>query len=467
MFWDGSRWIDERSSVRPPLAPRECHPWQSWVATLVVTLLVSTLVGPALLAGPILAPLSVSRTVLPEAGVATGGGAPHAPVLSAPEGRANHAGGAPATTATVPIERGARVAPMATARSATRGSTRKPRSTLSLSPVSPVRLGFVRRNGTDLTVDGVPYRFVGLNMYDSVAAPCWKYPIKLSTALRATTGQTVARVFAFQRMAVTNGRRDWTYIDNALASYRAARVRVILTLTDTVSGQPCTDSATDRTLAWYRSGYKHIVEGATTYRDWVAQIVRRYRDDPTVMAWQLVNEGEARSQDGTCSEARAAAALRTFADDVGSLVKRLDPNHLVSLGTISGQCGSNEADYLVVYGSPFIDLCDYHDYNFPNSPMGNTDHTNGLPLTLGRATALHKPLMVGEMGIRWDALSTATRAYRAKLLDAKLSAQLSAGVAGVLLWSWSDTLSDQPYRSYEIAPRDPALALLAKYSVRQ
>jgi endo-1,4-beta-mannosidase len=317
------------------------------------------------------------------------------------------------------------------------------------------------RSGTTLTLAGAPYRFDGLNMYDAVQAPCWSQESLHQGLSTVGGGQDVARVFAFQRTATTGGTRDWRYMDAALAMFRAHGVRVILVLTDQWYGQPCSDSATDRTLAWYQTGYKTTVEGATTYRDWVSQAVARYSSDPTVLAWQLVNEGEARNADGTCSEATATAALRSFADDVGGLVKSLDPNHLVSLGTISGECGSNEADYSYIHAGPAIDLCDYHDYGFPTSPMSNTDPYNGLQASINRCHAIGKALFVGELGIHYQAISPATLARRAELYDAKLSAQFAAGSVGELPWCWA--LYFDSRWDYQISPGDATLALLGKY----
>jgi hypothetical protein len=289
------------------------------------------------------------------------------------------------------------VAPTPTATRAPRARpTATPAPTAPPPPPPPPGAGFVVRSGTRLTLAGTPYRFDGLNMYTAVQAPCW-WQEGLAQGLTAIgSGQEVARVFAFQRTATTNGVRDWRYMDAALATFKAHGVRVIWVLTDQWNGQPCTDSATDRTLGWYQTGYKTTVEGATTYRDWVAQVVTRYRNDPTILAWQLVNEGEARNANGSCSEASATAALRSFADDVGGLVQSLDANHLVSLGTTAGECGSNEADYQHIYSSASIDLCDYHDYGFATSPMSNTDPYNGLQASINRCHAIGKPLMVGR-----------------------------------------------------------------------
>jgi endo-1,4-beta-mannosidase len=309
----------------------------------------------------------------------------------------------------------------------------------------------------------LPYRFVGLDTYAAVQAPCW-WREDLNRALTAIgQGQDVGRVFAFQRTATTNGVRDWTYMDAMLATFHAHNQRVIMVLTDQWHGQPCSDVRADRTLSWYQSGYKTTLEQATTYRNWVTEVVTRYRNDPTVAVWQLVNEGEARNPNGSCSELAARAALRSFTDDVGGLVKRIDPNHLVSLGTVSGECGSTDADYGYINNSPSIDLCDYHDYHFDSSPMGNTDSSNGLLLSLNRCHADGKAFFVGEVGIPFKSISPGTTTKRAALLSAKLTAQFQAGSVGELLWCWSSTYSASPPRDMEITPGDPALGLLSRY----
>jgi endo-1,4-beta-mannosidase len=314
-----------------------------------------------------------------------------------------------------------------------------------------------------LTLNGQAFRFDGMNIPQAIQAPCWFRSDLQSGLTSIGSGQEVIRVFALQRTATTNGARDWQYVDAMLATLRGHGQRAILVLADQWKGQPCTDSTTNRTLSWYQTGYRSTVEGATTYRDWVAQIVTRYRNDPTVAFWQLVNEADARNGDGSCSEATARTALRAFADDVAGLIKSIDDNHLVSLGTTPGQCGSNEADFAAVHAGPDIDICDYHDYRYPYSPMGNTDAWNGVQVSIDRCRALGKPLFMGELGMGFSSLSTPTTAYRATLFDAKLAAQFRAGSVGELFWTWSNTFSSTPPRDMEIAPGDPALALIRKY----
>jgi hypothetical protein len=321
-------------------------------------------------------------------------------------------------------------------------------------------IAFVSRRLTELRLDGRVFRFDGLNIPDATGAPCWN-PSDLSKSLQAIgPGQEVARVYAFQRTATTNGIRDWTYMDRMLATFRAQDERVIMVLTDQWKGQPCADSATHRTLAWYQVGYRTTIEGTATYRDWVSEIVRRYRDNPTIAFWQLTNEGEARNPDGTCSEPIARKALRAFADDMGQLVKDIDPNHLVSLGTTSGECGSNEADYGYIHDSEPIDICDYHDHGFDTSAMSNTDAYNGLRVSLDRCHAIGKAFFVGELGVDYFLIDPPTTAMRTTLLQSKLAAQFGAGSVGEVIWRWSAAF--HPDQGLEIAPGDPALGLLKK-----
>ena len=123
----------------------------------------------------------------------------------------------------------------------------------------------------------------------------------------------------------------------------------------------------------------------------------RYRDDPTVLMWQLMNEAEApASSSGPCLPT-AATTLRTWAADVSSLVKSLDTNHLLSVGTIgSGQCGTNMDEYKDLHALPGVDLCELHDYS-PDPFSG--DIWNGVAVRLRQCAELGKPVFVGEVGL--------------------------------------------------------------------
>ena len=330
------------------------------------------------------------------------------------------------------------------------------------APIASAVSGFVTRNGPHLVLQGRPFRFDGLNVYDASAAnsaqPCGYSGASFDDDLAAIGhGGEVVRAWFFQQLVTSGGRRDWAPFDTTLAVARAHGVRVIFVLAN--QWGYC-DGGITRTLAWYQGGYKTQVDPGSLvpYRQWVAQAVARYAGNPTIAFWQLVNEGEARNPDGSCAEAGAAQALRSFADDVGSLIHSTDHHHLVGLGTVAMECGSDEADYQTINASSAIDVCDYHDYGSPYAGMPG-DQYNGLQASITRCHALGKPIVVAETGI--DSNQVGGVARRAALFDQKFSAAFNAGVDGDLMWDWSTYAPSGG--DYEIGPGDPALALLTKY----
>lgn len=319
---------------------------------------------------------------------------------------------------------------------------------------------FVTRQGAQLTVDGKPYRFSGLNIYNATnTAGCWYQlgnDFGLDASLRAIgPGQSVFRAWFFQGMAISGGHRAWSAFDQTLAVARAHNERVIATLGNQW-GDCEQNPPTYKDESWYRSGYKSAVDpGAlTSYRDWVAEVVARYRNNPTILAWQLMNEAEDLQQPGGRCGRTAGATLAAFTTDMAGLVKGLDLNHLLSLGSWGiGGCGTAGRDYLLVHAVSGIDLCEYHDYGRPRDAM-----PAGLRLRLNQCLSLGKPLFVGESGIRLSETGSAER--RAAAFRMKFAAQFQAGVVGELIWDWRD--EGQPaYSGYEVGPNDPALAVVA------
>jgi mannan endo-1,4-beta-mannosidase len=331
------------------------------------------------------------------------------------------------------------------------------------SGTAPPAASFLSRAAGHLVLNGQAYRFDGLNIFNANSqGQCGDAMggSDLDTSLGRGgigSGQEVFRAWFFQPLATIDGRRDWSVFDHTLAVARAHNQRVIFVLANQwgqcKGGEP-------RSLDWFTGGYRTQIDSGSLvpYREWVAELVSRYASNPAIAFWQLVNEAEARNADGSCSESTAELALRHFADEVGSLIKARDHHHLISLGTVPGECGSMRSDYQKIYASAAIDICDYHDYGGPMSPMPG-DPLNGLAVTIARCQALEKPIVVAETGIH--ALEVGGQAQRAALFRQKFASQFAAGVAGEVLWDWS--LNAPGGGDYEIGPGDPALQLLKDY----
>jgi mannan endo-1,4-beta-mannosidase len=320
---------------------------------------------------------------------------------------------------------------------------------------TPLPAGFVGRSGTDLILAGRPFTFTGFNIYQANSRSNCSYTMGSGSSLNAAlsgAGAGVFRSWFFQSLATTNGQRDWSAFDHTLAVARAHGVKVIVTLSNQWGS--CEGSGY-KWASWYTGGYKtQVLPGSTVpYRQWVQEIVSRYKDDPTIAMWQLMNEAEVKLDNtSTCAP---ATDLYNFAADVSGVIKSIDPNHLVSLGTMgAGQCGSQGSDYKLINSPATIDVCEYHDYGH---------ETEALPANLVKDIAacnsLGKPIFVGESGIKISSVG-GTLAARAAAFDAKCAAMFNAGIKGFLVWSWNNSPSSG---SWQVGPGDPTVRVIDSY----
>ena len=336
---------------------------------------------------------------------------------------------------------------------------------------------FVMRSGAALTLGGQPYRFTGVNMYNANSDGWCRGALTDSEFGQALDDiglggdeHGVLRAWFFQTLATTypGGARDWTRFDRTLQIARSHGYKVLVTLSDQWGecGTKVTPTYSFKSEGWYTSGYASpdpsMLAGYgiwLSYRAWVAEMVNRYRNDPTILAWQLINEAEVNPGGafGVCPPGDVPRdELIAWAGDVSNLVRSIDPNHLISLGTIGGgQCGSQGSQYQDVHALPNIDLCEYHDYSPAMAMPG--DQWNGLGVRVQQCAALNKPLFVGEVGIDPSQVG-GTLAGRAAALRAKLLAQSAVGIDGHLVWDYSKDGSTVD--NFDIGPGDPALAVL-------
>ena len=339
------------------------------------------------------------------------------------------------------------------------------------SSVDPAADSFVTRAGSEFTVAGEPYAFVGFNLYDAAATVryrCAPWPrwsdAQLDEAfayMHDEAGARVLRFWAYQ--TYTAAGTDWSGVDRVIRLARKHGMRVLPVLEDGPGN--CTTGTNGQKKEWYEgdtwytSGYRHPYGNAVlSYRDYVAKIVAHYRDNPTIFGWSMMNEAETKTRD-----AAGKSALVGFANDVGHLIKALDPNHLVTVGTQGdGAPGGSGQDFADIYSLPSIDFAEVHDWAFYGSdtdPMpgsvGGQLPDAGSPMCAGRdgtkiacsfaiaSEVLHKPIVVGEAGIAVKAGDLQTRA---NLLDAKMTSAFAIGHAsGYLIWQFNKVLDGGGY----------------------
>jgi mannan endo-1,4-beta-mannosidase len=356
------------------------------------------------------------------------------------------------------------------------------------------RPGFVSTNGSRFTIDGRPFRFVGANvsvMYKDEDRE--RMPETLREAARDHL--RVVRVWAFGEgseedgiRAVGNDKNDWprkhrfrpapdrwnedefVHLDNVIAEAARNNLRVQLCLTnwwrDTggitqyLYWAGIKDAADDtqpfginmeRAILFYtnevtRRLYREHVEKIVTRRNTVTGIA--YRDDPTIMGYELMNEAQAPT--GRWAERRAWVA------EMSAYIKSLDPDHLVAPGTWGYRTSWERREWLAEHQIPTIDYCDVHNYprddhdSFVDSPTALREFIDNRAAA---AFSIKKPFLIGEFGMGPEGYKGFSEAewYRALFENAE-----QAGAGGAMFW----IITPDPERGYGITyttPRDEVI----------
>lgn len=358
-------------------------------------------------------------------------------------------------------------------------------ATTAPTTVAPAASKGLHAAGTQLVLDGAPYKDVGVDAYELATdwgtnAGCGGMltDTQMDAFFASLPAHSLIRFWAWQGSMAVNvhtGQIDWAPLDRVFSAAAAHGDLLIASLTS--QGGECDDNVW-KDPAWYSGGYTRTY-GANaigtvlplSYYQYVRQIVTRYAASPALGMWEPVNEPEAstcppgRSGVGcsgyqTCPDHLAAAtALRSFFDTIGTEIHQLDPQGLIEAGFLgAGQCGTSGSDYQYVGASPGIDVLSYHDYYAPDVAIGG-DQWNGIAVRIQQARNLDKPLVAGEMGIQaGTGAACPSDKQRQNDLAAKVDAQLQAGVDAALFWNWVPSSSANC--TYDVTDGDPTKALL-------
>jgi mannan endo-1,4-beta-mannosidase len=330
--------------------------------------------------------------------------------------------------------------------------------------------GFVVRRGDDLMLDGKRFRFNGSNNYylmyrsaamvddvfaDAAAARfnvlrTWGF---LDIGNQDDSNSVHHKEFGvyFQywdgtRPAYNDGPDGLAHLDYVLKAARDAGIRLIIPLTNNWRDF----GGMDQYVRW-RGGNFHddfytdpVIRG--WYKDWISHLLNRvntltgvaYKDDPTVMAWELGNEPRCGGsgvypRSPNCT----AATLTAWADEISRHIKSVDAKHLVGSGDEGFLCSepastdwtrncADGVDSYALASLPAIDLMSFHLYpdHWGKTPAWGTDW---IREHIRLASQAGKPAMLGEMGFR-------DKATRNVVFKQWTDAAVSGGIDGFLYW---------------------------------
>lgn len=266
--------------------------------------------------------------------------------------------------------------------------------------------GFVVREGEQLLLDGEPYTFVGTNV-SYLAGPFFP---------ESEAEEIIAHLSASGVQVIRAWVLPWSDLDRVermLDLGQQYHVRFILTLQDFFGNL---DGSCFRR-------YK------TEDLPHVRNVVPRFAQRPEVLMWELMNEPTCPGSD---SGPDCWDALYRWAEATSREIKRLDPNHLVSVGTQNaGFDDQAKGVFRRIHALETIDLVSVHR------------QAGRLPETeLAIAHELGKPVYFGEVFVRGhdescQPLSGQALEQRAQRVADDLRQSQQAGVDGYLLWQYA------------------------------
>lgn len=177
-----------------------------------------------------------------------------------------------------------------------------------------------------------------------------------------------------------------------------------------------------------------------------------YSEDPAIFSWQIGNEPRCFRADEKGRE-----AFKAWLWDCAELLKSLDPNHMVSVGS-EGKWGCEESLplYKAIHECPNIDYLTAHIWPYNWSWVREDSLKEKLPVAIKNmndyvdeheqiARELCKPLVVEEFGFPRDGFEfkkgTPTESrdlfYRAIFSRLKASKAENGLFAGLNFWGWS------------------------------
>jgi len=348
--------------------------------------------------------------------------------------------------------------------------------------------GFISCDNGNFIKEGKPFRFVGCNMYE-LASVSGDAAQKMLADAR-DEGYAVVRFWAFE----PSDKQKLKYICDIADEYK---LKLIISLSDKWGYLQNYKIDND----WYIQGYK------SGYLDYAKDMVSSFKDRKEIMLWELINEPMTDSFE----------ILYNFARNVSYELKKINQNHLLSVGTVGGigdKFGGpltilKTSNFRLLNSIPALDACSIHDYSFDVSlyerlsiyyklkdkkqkaetfekldnffrfiprkfqkfmieKMGMSPwfmNTRSLwrrrnKVNIRMAHDLGKPIYVGEAGFK-----NFHGSFRKKIAEYEIGRMFKKGVNGYMLWSFQSQGASNDGHGYGFTKEDGLGEIARKYNI--
>ncbi len=216
---------------------------------------------------------------------------------------------------------------------------------------------------------------------------------------------------------------------------------------------------------WFKNWISHLLNRTNIYTG------LKYKDDPTIMTWELANEPRClsagvypRSDDCTTQ------TLISWADEMSTFVKSIDPKHLVSVGDEGFYCIPGASDWTENCGEGVdtlaftqlanVNVMSFHLYpdSWAKTPAWGTQWINRH---FAEARLLGKPAMLGEFGSQNKA--TRNPVYK-EWTDAVFNSRGAGGLYWILSGRQDDGSYYQDYDGYTVYCPSPVCITISNFA---
>lgn len=295
-------------------------------------------------------------------------------------------------------------------------------------PDTPASAHFVKRDGVRFMLEGKEFPVAGANNYyltfgsekevravldDAVEMGANVIRTFIQPVIGSLDSKTVPTIWDWKKRAVSadlgvhgtymlywdpvagkpamnDGVNGLGKLDFLLNEARKRNLKLIIAFLDFWSYT----GGAHQVSAWYGSDnapefFGKDPRARAAYKAWVQHVVERtnqitgvpYRDDPTIMAWQLMNE----------PDLKPPSVLFDWIKEMSSFVKSLDPHHLLSTGH------ANLYDHFSDMDIDEIDFGTWHAYPIHWGVSPSTINER-IPEFCAKARAANKPILLEEFG---------------------------------------------------------------------
>ncbi|MCD7460109.1 Mannan endo-1,4-beta-mannosidase 7 [Datura stramonium] len=293
--------------------------------------------------------------------------------------------------------------------------------------------GFIRTRGIHFMLNGDPFYANGFNAYWLMyfaSDPSQRSKVSAAFREASSHGLTVARTWAFS----DGGYRPLQYapgsynedmfkgLDFVISEARRYGIKLVLSLANNYESF----GGKKQYVNWARSHGQYlnsdddffrnsVVKGY--YKNHIRTVLNRYnkftgvvyKNDPTIMAWELMNEPR-------CTSDTSGRTIQAWATEMASYVKSIDRNHLLEVG-LEGFYGQTTpqrrtlnpsfdigTDFIANNRIPGIDFATAHAY--PDQWITNSNDQAQLSFLNNWLDShiqdsqyiLRKPLLITEFG---------------------------------------------------------------------